>query len=708
MPITFEAMKTVLLVCLLTTTFLVRADSFQIFEENGKVGIKNQEGKVVLPASFEALGWSDGSFSVIGNITGYRQNNQWGILNLKKEFITKADFESLVYAGGEYIIVKKKINPAQRKAGCINLRGEVQIPFLYDDIQLHGLRAIVINLNNGRYHYGLADLQNKLIIPASYSHIAPLGTLRYAVQNEAGKIALYAEDGRAITPFTIDSISMFHNGKAFFYINTNKGMLDRDGNVLADAHYQDVKIEDDRVSVLPHHQWILLDASNKTQQSFQAENILPAAPGINIYQFSGYYGLMDESWNITLPAQYQHLTHIRDTLFLAMKNNKSGIITSNQKQILPFRYDSIAVNYPYVRSLSGSGWELTDINRSFNSFKTYKQIDAPQHELFPVKSNHYWGVLTSHGEETIHCVFDSLLDISPKHVVVKFRGQFGIISPREEWIVAPQAHALKLINDSCYLQVEPKNQFLKSFDGRVIYFTENPISLGENFFTETLPDGTIKQVNYQGQVVSRREPPQLDKVEAVFEEHEGLRGIKRDGKYGFIDARGRLRIANRYDGIGDFSEGMAAIKLIGHWGFINTQDQIVINPNYEKVSIFLNGLCVVTRNGKTGVINQQGKFVLNLEYDAIERESDKFRLYKNGLTGLADSSGKIMIEPRFDQLEILTNGSVKVTHAQKSGVISAEGLSIIPIIYDALHYYPEKNQYLALQKAEWKLLNRTQ
>jgi hypothetical protein len=700
-------MKIALLVCLLITSFSGWADSFQTFEENGKVGLKNQEGKVVLPASFEALGWSDGSFSVIGNVTGYRQNNHWGIINLKKEFITKAEYESLVYGGGDYVVVKKKINPAQRKTGCLNLRGEVQIPFVYDDIQLHGLRAIVVNLINGRYQYGLADLQNKLIIPANYSRILPLGTLRYAVQNDSGKIALYAEDGRVITPFTIDSISMFQNGKAFFYINTNEGLLDREGIVLAEARYQNVKVEDDRISVLPHHQWVVLDASNKVQQSFQAENILPAAPGINVYQFAGHFGLMDETWNVMLPAQYQNLTYIQDNLFLARKGNKTGIITNTNKPVIPLQYDSIVVNYPQVRTLSRSGWELTDINRSFISFKTYSRIDSPQHGLFPVKSNQYWGALTPQGEENIHCVFDSLLEISNKYVVVKFKGQYGIISPSEEWIVAPQAHPLKLVNDSIYLQLEPANLFLKSFDGTVIYFTDNKIDFGVDFFTEYLPDGTIKKLDYRGRLINRKEPPQVDKVEAVFQEHEGLRGIKRDGKYGFIDVRGRLRIANRYDGIGDFSEGLAAIKLIGRWGFINAQDQIIINPNYNEVKQFSNGLCVVTRNEKVGVIDRKGKFILNLEYDSITRESDKFRLYKNGLIGLTDASGKIMIEPRFNQLEVLSNGAVKVTHFEKSGVISAEGLSIIPIIYDALYYYPEKKQYLALQKAEWKVMNVT-
>lgn len=697
-------MKPILAICLLVISFSVWADAFQIFEENGKVGIKNQDGKVVLPASFEALGWSDGSFSVIGNVTGYRKNNYWGILNLKKEFITKAEFESLVYAGGDNVIAKKKINPAQLKTGCLNLRGDIKIPFAYDDIQLHGLRAIVINLSKGRYHYGLVDLQNKLIIAPTYLHISPLGTLRYSVQNETGKIALFTEDGRAITPFTIDSISPFQHDKASFYITTNRGVLDREGRVLAEARYQDVRIEEDHISVLPHHQWIVLDASNKIQQSFLADHILPVNPANNIFQLSGYFGLMDEFWTITLPAQYQQLSYIQNNLYLAKKNNKTGIITNDNKQVIPFRYDSIVVNYPHVRTLSYSGWELATSNGQFVSFKPYTKIEVLQNGLFPVKNNQHWGAISPQGDEIIHCVFDSLLEISKNHVVVKFRNQYGIISPREEWMVAPQPHKLKLVNDSCYLQLESRNQFIKSFDGNVIYFTDNKILFSPDFFTEFLPDGTIKQLDYKGRLISRKEPPQIDKVEAVFEEHEGMRGIKRDGKYGFIDARGRLRIANRYDGIGYFSEGLAAIKLIGKWGFINTQDQIMINPNYTEVSAYRNGLCVVSRHGKAGIINQQGKLILNLEYDSIRREAERFTLFKNGLTGLADASGKIMVEPRFHQLQILPNGALQVSHAQKTGVISAEGLSIIPILYDALYFYPEKNQYIALQQAEWKTL----
>ncbi len=58
------------------------------FAENGKIGMKDEDGNVVLPPSFEALGWSDGNFSVIGDVTGYRQNDLG--INLKKEIYYQA------------------------------------------------------------------------------------------------------------------------------------------------------------------------------------------------------------------------------------------------------------------------------------------------------------------------------------------------------------------------------------------------------------------------------------------------------------------------------------------------------------------------------------------------------------------------------------------------------------------------------------------
>ena len=230
------------------------------------------------------------------------------------------------------------------------------------------------------------------------------------------------------------------------------------------------------------------------------------------------------------------------------------------------------------------------------------------------------------------------------------------------------------------------------------------MSVQNGQLTETFADGSIQKISLEGRVTTLAANSVVD-VEKVFPESEGMRGIKTDGKYGFIDAKGRLLVANRYEAIGQFKEGLAAIKILGKWGFVNISDQIVINPSYEQVSEFKSGIAIIKRNGKLGLIDPNGKIALTLRYDQIEREDDKFILTSNKLKGLADAKGNVLIEPRFEWLDVLENDQVIVANEKRYGVISTKGLSVIPLIYDQVLYVKERNEYMALMKSEWKRLN---
>src|SRR5690349_16252886 len=102
---------------------------YLVFYENGKAGVRDDAGKVIIPASFDALGWTDGSFSVINQVTGFRQKGKWGLINLKKEFITKAEFESVTSTGGDRVVASRQINPYTIKYGCVDLTGKITVPF---------------------------------------------------------------------------------------------------------------------------------------------------------------------------------------------------------------------------------------------------------------------------------------------------------------------------------------------------------------------------------------------------------------------------------------------------------------------------------------------------------------------------------------------------------------------------------------------------
>ena len=685
------------------------AEVYQLFEENGKKGIKNEQGQVVIPPSFEALGWSDGSFSVIGQTTGYRLNKHWGLINLKKEFITPAEFEELVYKGGDYVVSKKKLNPVSVKTGCLNLRGEIKIPFIYDGIQISGLRAIVFNLTGAKFNYGLADLQNRILIPLAYKNIVSLGTLRFAVENRAGKMALFGDDGKPVTDFEIDSLSKFYKGYSITYEKGLQGLINREGEVKLPIHYQAIKISEDGkvVAQLPG-EWLYLNDKNEVLDKILADQLTPTMNKKYVVKIGGKLGLMDDQKKWLISARWDSLKEIESDLFFAKSKNKWGVIRASNDVVAAIAFDSIEYYQEGFRVFQrNNGWQLLDPTGRAQTKKSYTRIEQFNGTTWKCRSGIYWGLLTTKGQEIVHCVFDSIGDRTTNLVAVKFKGQYGIIDIKENWRLAPQPYPLRLANDTRYLLMQPDNSFLKSIDGKIIYFSPYTIHFKENYWIEILPDGKENTINYEGlhaNLDSQRpkaQPQQRTKNNFGFS--EGLKGIWKDGKYGFVDVQGKLRISNRYDSIGDFQEALAPIKLIGLWGFINTSDKIVVQPNYESASSFKNGLSLVMRNKKWGVIDKGGKFVLPLQYKSISRlMSGKFLVRVDQLVGLANEKGFLEIEPRFDGLEELSNGLLKTNRVHKWGLITSTGLDKIPMVYDQLVFDPSKNQYLGFRKSSWK------
>ncbi len=696
-----------------------QAESYQIFEEKGRVGIKDEQGQIVIPPSFEALGWSDGSFSVIGLTTGYRINEHWGLINLKTEFITPAIFESLIYAGGDHVIARKKLNAAVTKSGCISLQGVIKLPFSYDGIKVHGLRAIVFNLIGAKYNYGLADMQNNVLIPIAFNDIYPLGTLRFAVENHLGKIALFSDLGQPITEFRIDSLSSFYKNYFTLYENGLQGLMDRDGEIKLTTRYRSIKITEEGtiLAQLPG-EWSYLNDKNEVISKWMADDLLPTNCNLNIILLGGKYGLIDEQQHIVVPIQFDWIQEVQPGKFLAKKMGKWGLFNSYNKTQIPFDYDSIQFLPDCLRVfIKHKGWQLIDSIGNIKTKKQYDYLSDYDGISFVVRSKGYWGLVDFNGDEIIHCVFDSITERRMNRVAVKFKGQFGIMDLKENWKLAPQPYPIKLVNDDRYVLQQQSNSFLKNYIHQIIYFTTNNMRFSEDYWLEILPDGMERAISYDGLILKGPMTAGTQSMSRIEETHEGqikntkfvmsegLMGIRKDGKFGFVDANGKLRIANRYDSIGDFHEGLAPVKLIGMWGFINQQDKIVIQPNYQTVTRFSNNLSLVKRNGKYGLIDKEGNIRLALRYDELKPLGNhQYMLKMNQRFGVANEKGEVNIETRFDFLEDLNNGFLIAGREGKYGLITNKGVDRIPMIYGKLIFDKKRNLYLSLQASEWKVM----
>lgn len=701
----------------LLLSFSLLADpDYQRFEENGKIGLKDQQGTVVLPASFDALGWSDGNFSVIGQITGFRKHDRWGLINLKKEFITEAEFASLTYPGGDRVIVSRWINPYTIKFGCLDLQGNLVVPFSYDGITLHGLRGIAMIKNGTRYEYGLIDLNNKNILPVSYQNISPIGSLRYAVQDFHGKLALLSEEGKWITEFNLDSISDFRYDLAVTHQGWRRGVIDRNGETKVPPVYREIRVNaPGQVSVRKADEWKIIGTDFHELKRIEADELTFSDQGLAYVRLNGKTGLVDENLKPRWNAEFDYIGPVRQNLTVVGNHGKFGLSRLNQTEVLPLEFDSLCVAGNFVRAMQRKAgtktWELYDTVGIRKSISKYEVILPFNGSFLPVKNRGYWGALDRYGKETIACAYDSLLQVREGLMVVMVKGNYGIITIDDHWKLTPQPYPIELLNQDGYIERRDSMMYLKDFTGNALYFTDNPVRIYPDHLVEHLPDGVDKEINFHGQIVGRQPLPRGDQSgtvaqdEETFPESEGFIGIRRDGKFGFIDRRGRLRIANRYDGIGAFHEGLSPMKLVGKWGYINTADEIVIQPTFDTVEGFEQGVATVSRNGKCGLINAKGKELLELRYDSIRRLPNRlFLLSLNDRKGLADHNGRILIEPRFDYLAEVANGHLIAKQNNLYGLLSRDGMSIMPLQYTKLIYVPQKSIFIAELKTEWESL----
>ena len=178
----------------------------------------------------------------------------------------------------------------------------------------------------------------------------------------------------------------------------------------------------------------------------------------------------------------------------------------------------------------------------------------------------------------------------------------------------------------------------------------------------------------------------------VHDFSEGLAGIKKDGKWGFIDRTGKEVISCCFGDVRNFSHGLAASIYMWGWSFINKTGNKAIPFTYDYVSDFFQGLAKVRRNGKYGFINKSGAIVIPCtnDYSYISDFSEGHALVeKDGKYGFIDKTGREIIPCRYDYASDYIEGLAKVYRNGKAGFIDKTGAEVISDICDSVtaEYY---------------------
>lgn len=717
---------------------------FSIFELDNKKGLINEKGEVIIPAEHEDLGWSKGLPLVIDNTIGFKREGKWGLLNTKNQKIIGAEYLDLYPFDEQSLVCSRKyFGDITRQFGLITTKGKLLLPFKYDLLEANHTRLIARTKDRNNISYALLDKNGKVYLPFQYKRIVPLNTTLYAVSEDLYEYSLYRQDGVQVSAEKYDSVAAFQHGYARVFKNGRQGLIDQHGKRVVEVDYERINVQSDgKVLVKPFSKWTLLDGQNQPRGVFYYEKVSPfdkRAFKASVGDIQALVNLSDEP--LTSFKNYSFL-QLSDTLVSYSLNGKQGIASVSGNEIVAPVYDSVFIDTPHLLLYSAvsdqKGWRLAGLDGSILSNENYDDIRRLNAEFFKMKKEKYWGLMNAEGREVVFCKYDSIENFFENRLKVHFFGENGILNDKGEWIILPQKQQVDLLPGNKYLRRSIYGSEVKSFDGTVDFKTDYFLYIHGNDFLEKDLDGyfglfdkagrrlcetiytsiSLAQedsifvakkdsatsfITRGGKTLARLDP----RFQQIMPMSEIFIGVKIDGKYGFVDPNGDLRIANRYEAIGPFNEGLAPVKILGKWGFVNKVEHLVIQPRYDEIPVYAEGLFIVKQDQKYGLIDTKGNIVARTEYDEIRKlESGAFLSRINDKIGLINSLGRTMILPRFDRLQDLGNGLIIATRKNKYGLLSSNGMDVIPMIYDEIVYDPINDLYLCKEESQWREYNQ--
>ena len=180
-----------------------------------------------------------------------------------------------------------------------------------------------------------------------------------------------------------------------------------------------------------------------------------------------------------------------------------------------------------------------------------------------------------------------------------------------------------------------------------------------------------KEANKGLAVVDKNENVIIDEIagfginnDGIINVHQIFNGVGdfwNDGKWGYIDDKGKLIIDYQYDYAGSFNDGLAAVVKDGKYGYINKENKYVIESTFKYENAFdtpnfSDGLVVIYEKPTSTVYNAKGKKVFEKDFGIFDYKNGYARFIKDDKYGFVDKKGKVVIENKYQSVSDFNDG----------------------------------------------------
>ena len=501
-----------------------------------------------------------------------------------------------------------------QKYGVIDKNGNIIIEAEYEAVQIpNPSKAIFVcvkeyNENTKEYETVVYN-EKKEVLLSNYKNIQSISIYTNVnstpyeksvlTYKENGKYGLINLEGKQITKPVYDEISSINYKEGTFLVKQNEleGIINMKGKVIIKCEYESVT-SDNYYSENGNNKQAGFIVSKKTEDGYrygyanyrgtiilnpiytQLERVTEIANEKGVYFIAfknGQAGLLKNNKEI-LNYEYEDIQYnVLGSIFVTKRNGKYGAVNQEGTTILYPEYDNVYTGGMYLNALKDKDIFIFDLNgNKIETDEVSKTKTENANYYITIDKNNKYKVVDSKGNIIIDKDYTYIEYLPGDYFIVERDSKSGIIDSNGKSVIELKYDSISRINETDILQMEKdKNIALYNLNMKEIVSMDNAIVKevkDEKSYILLYSDTDFKYLDKEGNILTSQN---------LFENNT-LFAKNINGKWGFVDKAGNLKVQNDYELVTDFNKyGFAGIKKDGKWGSINQNGEVVQEPTYD-------------------------------------------------------------------------------------------------------------------------------
>lgn len=492
------------------------------------------------------------------------------------------------------------------KNGIINLKGEILIEPVYDEIKIPNPQKPVFVCKNGEQINVLNDKAEEIL--TQYEQIDAV-ELNGIVSNmpyeknvlkykQDGKYGLINLEGKKITEPIYEEIASLANKEGEFLVTkdnkygviNNKGatiLANKYDGIVGDGYYteeQHYSLSGYVVTIRTKEGYRYGYMNNKGKQILKPEfnNIrrFLLIEGKDTYlevAKNGQVGILKNGKEI-LEYKYQDIEYNpTNKTFKLERNSKYGVCNLDGKIIVPIEYEDIRTAGLYLQVTKNSETETFDLNGNKVEDVVYQAIHTTENNQYNItvdKSEKY-GIIKENKDIMVDNQYSYIEYLQDDFfIAVKEDGKIGVIHAQGTILVDFNYDVIQKLENTDIIEA-------KILDSNItdLYAKDMSKIASEKEAKVSVKDGYVEVVSNDFQYFDLIG----NKVSFVTAlRNNNIFAKKQDGKWGFVDKQGKTVVDFQYEEVTQINQyGFAGIKKDGKWGSIDAKGIEIQTPKYE-------------------------------------------------------------------------------------------------------------------------------